>query len=161
MKRFAPLKKGFTLVELLIVMGIIATLIGLSTISLLRTQHNATVSSAVDQLVADMRSQQTKAMMGTKDSTGNANNYGVHIASHSYILFQGLTDPSDSTDFAVTLQGITFTTNLPSNIIVFAKSSGKFSNYVSGTYTITAANSFGTEQKIITVNRYGVVTNIQ
>jgi prepilin-type N-terminal cleavage/methylation domain-containing protein len=161
MKKLHELEKGFTIVELLIVMGIIATLFGLATISLVRTQHVASVSAAVDQLVADMRSQQTKAMTGTKDTTGNANSYGIHITANNYVLFQGAADPGDSTNFTVRLDGIALTTNLPGNLLVFAKNSGKFSNYVSGTYTITVTNSYGTEQKIVTINRYGVITSIQ
>lgn len=156
-----PQSHGFTLVELLVVIGIIATLFGLVTVSLLRTQHGASVSAATDGLVSDLRVQQTKAMMGTKDTNGNENSYGIHVSSNSYILFQGITDPGDSSDFTVSPSAITFTTNLPNNIIVLAERSGEFSNYASGPYTITVKNMYGTEQKVITINRYGVVTNVQ
>lgn len=161
MKRLLHQQKGFTLLELLVVVGIIAILFGMATINLVRTQHNASVSAVVDELLADIRTQQTKAMIGAKDTIGNSNSYGIHITSNSYILFQGTTDPGDGTDFTVNPTGITFTTNLPSNMIVFAKRSGVFSNYVSGTYTITVQNAYGIEQKTLTINRYGVVTNIQ
>lgn len=154
-------RNGFTLVELLVVMGIIGTLFGMVTISLLRAQHTASVSAVADQLVSDMRAQQTKAMSGTRDTTGSPNSYGVHVASSSYILFQGATDPSDQTDYTVSPTGIAFSTNLPNNMIDFQEHSGEFSGYVSGPYTITVTSAYGTEQKIITINRYGVITSIQ
>jgi prepilin-type N-terminal cleavage/methylation domain-containing protein len=44
MKKLHELEKGFTIVELLIVMGIIATLFGLATISLVRTFQLLSIS---------------------------------------------------------------------------------------------------------------------
>lgn len=152
---------GFTILELLVVMGIIASLFGLATINLVRAQHNASVSATVDQLVSDLRVQQTKAMMGTKDTTGSANSYGIHVTGNSYSLFQGTSDPADGSDFTVTPTGVTFTTNLPNSILVFGHMSGEFSNYVTGPYSITVKNVNGTEQKTLYINRYGVVTTIQ
>lgn len=154
-------RNGFTLVELLVVIGIIGTLFGMITVSLLRAQHTASISAVADQLVSDMRAQQTKAMSGTHDTNGNPNSYGVHVTSSSYMLFQGTTDPSDQTDYTVSPTGVTFSTNLPSNIVDFQERSGEFSGYVSGPYTITITSAYGTEQKVITVNRYGVITSIQ
>ena len=154
-------RNGFTLVELLVVMGIIGTLFGMVTISLLRAQHTASVSAVADQLVSDMRAQQAKALSGTHDTTGGPNSYGVHVTSSSYSLFQGATDPSDQTDYTVSPTGIAFSTNLPNNMIDFQERSGEFSGYVSGPYTITVTSAYGTEQKVITINRYGVITSIQ
>lgn len=153
--------KGFTLIELLLVMGIMGILFGLATVNLVRTQHFASVSATVDQLVSDLHVQQTKAMMGTKDTAGNTNSYGIHVSGSTYILFQGTTDPNDSSDFTVSPDGITFSTNLPNNMIVFGQKSGEFSNYVSGPYAITVKNTNGTEQKTLYINKYGVVTTIQ
>lgn len=161
MQKIPQKEKGFTLIELLLVMGIMGILFGLATFNLVRTQRFASVSATVDQLVSDLRVQQTKAMMGTKDTTGNANSYGIHVTGSTYILFQGSTDPNDSSDFTVSQDGITFSTNLPSNMIIFGKRSGEFSNYVSGPYSITVKNANGTEQKILYINKYGVVTAIQ
>lgn len=155
-------QKGFTLLELLVVIGIIGILFTIATVNLVGSERSASVSATVDELIADMHTQQTKAMTGTNDTTGNPNSYGIRFSGSSYSLFQGTSDPQDSTDFAVTPTGITFTTNLPSNAIVFSERSGEFFNYVSGTtYTITVKNSNGSEQKVLTVNKYGIVTSIQ
>jgi prepilin-type N-terminal cleavage/methylation domain-containing protein len=154
--------KGFTLIELILVVGIIAILFSMATINLVRAQHVATVSATVDQLIADMRAQQTKAMTGGKDTNGNPNSYGIHVLSNGYTLFQGTSDTGDPSDFAVNPTGITFTSNLPSSWLVFSERSGEFSNYVNGTtYTITVKNTNGTEQKVLTINKYGIVTSIQ
>ena len=151
-------QRGFTLLELLVVIGIIGVLFGMATISLLQTQHRASVSSAVDQLISDLHTQQTKAMIGTKDTTGNANSYGVHISASSYVLFQGTTDPQDATDFTVSPESIVLSTTAPSSSIDFAHGSGEIGG---GPYTITVKNAYGTQQKVITIDRYGVVTSVQ
>ena len=152
---------GFTLVELLLVIGIIAILFTTATINLVNAQHTTTVAAAVDELVADLKVQQTKAMVGTKDTRGNENSYGIHFSSDKYSLFQGTTDPQ-SGDFDVTPTGISFTTNLPSGSLVFTQRSGEFRNYVSGTtYTITVKNTNSTDQKVLTINKYGIITSVQ
>ena len=148
---------GFTLIEMLVVIGIIGTLVGLSTISLVKVQHNTTVTAAVDQLLSDMRTQQTKAMAGTEDTNGNANSYGVYIDStnNKYVLFQGTTySAGASNNFSVSLTGITFS---PTETIDFSQRSGEIGN----SYTITVINTNGSEQKTITMNKYGVVTSVQ
>src|SRR5690348_3412748 len=91
---------GFTLIELVIVLGIVGILFSIATINLVSTQHTTSVSAATDELVADMQTQQTKAMTGTKDTNGNPSSYGVHFTNSSYSLFQGTSDPTDTTDFA-------------------------------------------------------------
>lgn len=164
-------QRGLTLIELLVVMGIIAVLFGMATISLVRTQHNASVSSAADQLVSDLRVQQTRAMSGTTDADGNSNSYGIYFppsATGTYILFRGTAySSSDShSNLIVAPAGVTFTNsitfsnNLPSNAIVFNQRTGEFNGYTTGPYTIKIANSYGTESRTITIDRYGVVTSV-
>lgn len=164
-----PLKKqqgpacrqaGFTFIELLLVVGIIGILLGLATINLVTAQHNATVSAAVDQLVSDLKSQQTKAMTGAQDATGSQNSYGVHITTNNYILFQGISDVNASGDFSVSQPGISFSTNLPNSSIVFGEHSGE-ADFGTGYYTITITNTNGTESKTLTINKYGVITSKQ
>lgn len=141
---------GFTLLELLVVMGLLAILLGLSTISLVKVQRNASVGATVDTLIADMRNQQTKAMSGS----AGGGNYGISFnSSNSYILFHG-SSPGGPDDFAVTLDDpISVSTSFPGNVIVFTKASGE----VASENTITINNTAGTETKILTVNKLGVV----
>ena len=152
---------GFTLIELLMVVGIIGILFTMATINLVRAQHTVSVSATVDQLVADLRTQQTKAMTGANDTTGNPNSYGVSFTVSGYKLFQGTSDPGDGTDFAVTPHGVTFSTNLPGNMIDFAQRSGEMCSNACGPYAVTVKNANGTEQRVLTVNKYGVVTDNQ
>src|SRR5579859_6014837 len=159
-------QEGFTIIELMVVIGIISALFGLATINLVRTQHTASVSAALDQLISDMRVQQTRAMSGTTDVAGNPNSYGIYFppsATGSYVLFRGTTYSSSDnpSNLTVSPTAIKFSTNLPSNTLLFTQRSGEFSGYVTGPYTITVTNAYGTESKTITVDRYGVVISRQ
>lgn len=152
--------RGFTIVELLLIMGIISILVGIVTINLLKVQHNTSVSTAVDTLIADMKGQQVKAMNGASAGS-SGDSYGISFQGNKYVLFHGSTDPHDSTDFSVPLDtniSISSTT-FPSNTVVFLQRSGEVCAS-SCSNTIVVSNTAGSEQLKIDVNRYGVVTSV-
>lgn len=156
-------QSGFTLVELIIAMGIILMLSGFATINLVKQQNTTSVNSSVDVLVSDMQSQQTKAMAGVKDDLSNNISFGIYFQSDRYVLFRGTTfSPTDSANFTVLLdENIMFSDiKFPNNTIVFQVRSGEVSGFAPGGNTVTIQNISGLEEKTVTVNRYGVVTNI-
>lgn len=156
-------QRGFTLVELIIVMGIILMLSGFATLNLVKQQETTSVNSSVDVLVSDMGSQQTKAMAGVKGDLSNNTSFGIYFQSDRYVLFRGTTfSPTDSANFTVLLdENIVFSDiKFPNNTIVFRVRLGEVSGFTAGSNSITIQNISGLEEKTVTVNRYGVVTNI-
>ncbi|MBI2040456.1 hypothetical protein HYT18_05305 [Candidatus Microgenomates bacterium] len=145
--------KGLTLVELLIVIGIATILLGLTTINLVRVQQNTSLGAVSDILIADLKSQQMKAMSGAN----GGGSFGIHFtSSNSYTLFKG-SNYVPPGDFTVTLEDpISVSTTYPGNEIVFSKTSGE----VDGEHTITITNSAGGEQQTLTVNKLGVVKDV-
>ena len=144
----APEKSGagFTLIELLIVIGITTILLSLSTINLVRVQQKTNLTAVVDTLIADLKSQQIKAMKG--DSGGG--DFGIHFTgSNSYILTPD--------NFTVNLDNPIQISSFPGNDIVFTQISGEVANAPN---TITLTNSAGGDQQIIDINKYGVITNV-
>ena len=156
-------QRGFTLVELIIVMGIILMLSGFATINLVKQQNTTSVNSSVDVLVSDIKSQQTKAMAGVKGDLSNNISFGIYFQSDRYVLFRGTTFSStDSANFTVFFdENIAFSDiKFPNNTIVFQVRSGEVSGFAPGGNTLTIQNVSGLEKKTVTVNRYGVVINI-
>lgn len=147
--------EGFTLVELGVVIGILATLLGLTTISLTSVQQKTSINSTVQTIISDMKAQQIKAMVGDTEGRPLASAYGVHFDTNEYVLFNGSTySSSDTTNFVVPL---------PSNLecttptdVIFSQIGGELGNATS----ITIANQTGGEQKTIQLNRYGVVIGV-
>lgn len=156
--------KGFTIPELTLVMGIIAVLIGITTISIVSSQHKASVSGAVTTLLADIKSQQTKSMIGATEGRITADVFGIHFNSASYVLFHSSTfNPSDPTNSTFNLDsGLQFTNiTFPNSNIIFSQGNGELSGFVNGSNTITVSSTLGPEQKTITVNKYGVIASVQ
>ncbi len=58
------MKSGFTLIEMIVVMAIGAVVITATTVNLLGGQRQVVKLSGVEQLVADIRTKQVKAMTG-------------------------------------------------------------------------------------------------
>lgn len=150
------LKKGFSLVELILVMSIIATLIGLITINFVNIHQTASLDSLVQDFVSDIKQQQIKAMAGDTEGSGSANPYGVHIDTNRYVLFRGSSYSSfDSSNFNV---------NLPSNMQFILPASDVMFQKIKG--EISAASSFTLKDitngnvKTITINKYGVITSV-
>lgn len=153
---------GFTLIEIIITLGIVLMLSGVTTFNLLHTQTAATVDSTVDTLVSDMNNQQLKAMVGVKST--HPGSYGIYFMQDRYVLFWGSTyDVTSLANFSVPLdQGIMFTgTTFPNNALIFTKLSGEMSGYTPSNNSVTLKSTSGNSQKTITLNRYGVVIGIR
>lgn len=156
-------EKGFTLIELLLIIGLTSVLLGIVTINLLKVQHNTSVSASANSFIADIKSQQNKAMSGVLASSNG--NYGVYFdptTPNKYVLFHGTSyNPADTTNFTVTLDSpMTVSTTFPGNNVIFSGLSGEVCASTCS-YTITLTNSAGGEQKKLTFNRYGVIANIE
>ena len=154
---------GFTITELMVVIGIITTLLGLTAINLLGSRNKASLASTIDPLVADIKQHQIKAMVGDTEGQATAYSFGVRFETTRYILFRGTTYSStDSANFTVDLdnsvnfENITFSTAQ----IVFAQGSGEINGFTSGSNTVKVRNIRSNDQKTITINRYGVITSI-
>jgi len=144
---------GFTLIEVMVSIGILAILFALTTINLTRLPSTTSQSSSYDRLVSDLRSQQTRAMV-SYDSP-----YGVYFENESYTLFTGSSYSGGTDYYTVDLDpnltfpaiGITF----PDSQVVFAAGSGDIINYAQGKDSVTIMNSLTNEPKTLKVNKYG------
>ncbi len=146
---------GFTLAELSVVLGIILTLVGLATISLINTQQRTSLNTTVEIIIADLRSQQVKAMVGDTQGLASANDYGVHFDNDKYVLFYSATYS--------TIEPSNFEVKLPENLefstigdIVFSKTTGE----ISSPTTVVLKNITNNEEKTIQLNKLGVVTQV-
>ena len=150
--------KGFTLIEVLLVLGILAVMVSLATINLANVQHKSSLSSTVNTFIADFRQQQIRAMVGDTQGSGAVSNYGVDLETTTYTLFR---TTYGTGNFIVNLPtGTQFTTTFPNSQVIFASGSGILSTFTSGQNTITITDTVDGSQKTITVNTYGVITAV-
>lgn len=154
-------EKGFSLIELILVMGISLALFGFVSLNLVNSQRINSVNSLRDSLISDMASQQTKAMQGFGPSSGTS--YGIHFLPDRYILFRGnVYSAGDTYNFAVQLdQGISFTDiTFLNNSLIYSPRSGDISGFIDGNNTVTIRDTEGSKAETASINRYGVVTGV-
>ncbi|MEK7559663.1 MAG: type II secretion system protein [Patescibacteria group bacterium] len=152
-------KRGFTLIELVIVLGISLTILGFITINLVNFQQKVSINSIIDTLTSDIKSQQTKAMVGA----GSGNSYGIYFQEDRYVLFSGQSYSStNSSNFTSMLDANSVFTNItfPGNAVVFSKQSGEISGFVNGSNAITIKENNGSNQKTVILNKYGVIVSV-
>jgi prepilin-type N-terminal cleavage/methylation domain-containing protein len=149
--------RGFTLIELSLVIAIFLILVGLTTVNLFQLQHANQLSATVSSFLADMKEQQIKAMVGDTEGSGTMANYGVHFDTTSYTLFR---NAFETGNFTVTLPSGTQIASAFGTQILFQKGGGDISGFVNGNNTITFIDTGNNNQKVITLNRYGVVTSV-
>ena len=150
---------GFSLIELILVIGIGLTLFGFVGLNLVNGQRIASVNSSEDSLMSDTSSQQTKAMQGVGDTSGT--NYGIYFLEDRYILFKGSAySASDPANYTVMLETGTVFANItfPNSSIVYEGRSGEVIGFTNGSNTLQIKDDQGSKLKTVTINRYGVVS---
>lgn len=157
------MQKGYTLTEVIIVMSTFILLTGLSTISLLGAKHRSSLSASVDTFIADLKQQQLKAMVGDTEGRAASGNYGIFFGAGTYTLFHDAYSSTDTSNFNASLgDSIQFSDiTFPGSQIVFLQGSGNINNYESTMSAITIKDIVDNSQKTITINEYGVITQIQ
>lgn len=151
-------QQGFTLIELMVVMGIFAILMGISTLSLSNIERSSSLKAEVNKMIPDLKEQQVKAMSGDSEGTGAVNDYGVHFETNSYILFRGTYTAGSADNFEVELgPNIQVSTAFPNAEVIFTRGSGEIS---SGGNTITLTDTTNGNDRTITINALGVVTGV-
>ena len=156
-------QKGFTFPELIVVIGIITTIFAFSVANLSNTQQRTYLSSNITTIISDIKQQQLKAMNGDTDGSGTISDYGIYFETNKYTIFRGTTySASDVRNYTISLESniqfkdVTF----PSSQLVFQKGSGEVNGYTTNTDTFTLWNTITQEEKIITINRYGAIVNV-
>lgn len=157
---FSP--KGNSYIELVIITGIIALLIGLGTINLNGVQQRTSLSTVIDTFISNLKLQQIKAMQGDTGGGGSIDYYSIHIENNSYTLYKGSNySVSDPSNFVVGIpSSFVVTTHFSDNKIVFLKGSGQIASYNPASSTITFKDTGTNIERTITMNRYGVITGI-
>ena len=154
---------GFTFIEVIVVMGVMATFLGIGVISLVGSQRKASVTQAVDTLVSDLRSQQTKAMVGATVGGMVPAGYGIYFQANRYVLFSGASynslDPSNAS--VPILSPLTISTiGFSGSAVIFLAKSGEVAGFTSGADSVAVRQNDSGQTKTIRLNRYGVVTSI-
>jgi prepilin-type N-terminal cleavage/methylation domain-containing protein len=154
---------GFTLIELLVVMGILALLFSLGTASLSNLIPSTSVSTVTQGLVAELQSQQLKAMLGDTGGDNVPNEHGIYFTNSGYVLFKGGVYQDNDPHNLVVDYGdeLTFSTSFPSATVVFSKGSGEVVGMAVAQRTINIYSSVTNHAGAITLNPYGVVIGIE
>lgn len=154
-------RKGFTLIEMVVVMGIIVLITAISVPSLLGSREQAEVNSSAAVVVSDIKQQQLKAMLGDTEGRSDPDFYGVHFEQETYTLFHGSSySMNDPTNAVIALpDNLQFSSvSFPQSTIVFAKGSGEIVGFTAGADSVLLYNPNNNQSRQITFNQYGVVT---
>jgi prepilin-type N-terminal cleavage/methylation domain-containing protein len=149
------MKKGFTLVELLIVVTILVTLLGVGLASFNSFNRRERLKQAALTLKSNLRFAQTKSISVEKPTSGCTEFVGmtVRFTQNSYAVTHECSPEGDVGDAdTVTLVGMSFSP-VPSDFTFVSRSN---SLSPSETQTITLIN--GTETYVLTVAANGSVS---
>ena len=113
---------GFTLIEILVVMTLLAVLTGLTIPVGLRFLRNEQLTSAGDDVIQSLRRAQELSRIQERDSS-----YGVFFTNSGYTFFKGTSYSGRDTVYDEIYElpsGVSATTNLAESDVVFGKLSG-------------------------------------
>jgi len=147
--------QGFTLIEILVVLGFVLVIGFLSFIPLKNFQSTLTLDSVTQDMVETLRFAQNQTVASTEN-----NQYGVHFATTSYALFQGASytegDPSNIIHVLPANTQITGIVLEGGDEVLFNRVDGGTPN--GGTLSITAFhNGIASRTTTVAVNGLGKV----
>lgn len=145
---------GFTLIEIVIVVGIMAVLAAVVLFGINNWKNKAFIETEAKSIVALMREAQNLTLSSFEDT-----NYGIHFASSTVTRFKGETyNELDSDNEVLELDGNIIVENIDfvngGVDLFFERLTGEASNY--GTTTIGVGNESGVTRQII-INQSGIV----
>lgn len=147
-------QRGFTLVEIALVLSLTLILLGFITVNLNRSQQGASLVAAEQVLLSDLKQQQLKAMIGDTEGRATSDPYGIHFDSNQYVLFHGATySAMDNTNSIISLAN-NMQFDSPNFNVIFLKLSGE----ISAASSVILKDTTNGNAKTIMINRYGVVT---
>lgn len=155
--------RGFVFIELIIILGIISVLVAIAIVSVSGSGRKATLTAAIDMIIADAKSQQTKAMSVETIGGTPQSGYGVRFESGQYTLFSGESFlPSDPGNLVVPLGSRVRITgiNLPDGQLIFASRSGEIMQFDPDSDSTTLTQIDSLETTTIEWNRYGIITAV-
>lgn len=152
--------RGFTYVELMIVLGILIALLALVSVTIVPALTRSNVGSHAQILVSDLFSQQQKSMQGEQSSSNETTPFGVYFQPEYYVLFQGSTYDANHPDNIVISLPATLSFSdiqVPNDTILFERLTGEVADYNPSENTVTLSPDAGGTASVLQVNRYGVV----
>lgn len=142
-------RRGITLLEILVVVGIVAIIAAASVVLSVSSLNQSRISTERDQLIADLRTAQSRSLTGYQDDV-----WGIYLESGQYTVFKGSSYAGRDTDYdqvhAVT-STITYSGNAEIN---FDFKEGTTSD--TGTITLTEAGTG--ETRGISINENGRIS---
>ncbi len=146
------MKKGFTLIEAIIVISIITLLVGLTSLSMVNFGKSSEIDSGRTMVVQALREAQSNSLANLGD-----NPWGVHFEVDKVVIFQDTGtgyNPADSANNRVKLmpKGVSLTPNLTGATLSLFFNKGKGTTLISGDITLT---STATTNAVITINNEG------
>ncbi|MEK7633710.1 MAG: type II secretion system protein [Patescibacteria group bacterium] len=153
------LSKGFTFIELVIIMGIMTLLMMIASVNLFPIKQKVSLSTTIQSLISDIKQQQIKSM-----SSGT--NQGIYFDENNknYTIFKGTTYlSSNPTNFNIPLgdQVVVSSIDFSGRQIILAPISGEIISFQPTANKIILRNTVSSEQRTIFFNKFGVITNVQ
>lgn len=157
---------GFTFVEMLVVMGIIATMSLIAYFSVSRVQVSADIETSVDKVLATIQSQRMLAMLGGGDGEERrAVAQGIHFEANTnkYTMFSCVSEQPclfSSTDlqnieYVLEASTVFSRIDLKDSQVIFAPYSGEVYNYLEEQSSVEIYNRAGNLKKTIQISSVG------
>lgn len=159
--------RGFSLIELILVIALLSIILGITTVTLFRPVAKANLNTVSTNIFSLLREAQNQAINTDTSGDPQSNEYGIHFETDSYTLFKGSTYiSSDSSNFVVTTKNnISISPSLPCpsppedcNNVVFEKISGEVLGFDPTKNTVCVTETGTNKQVLLNVNFVGGIS---